>query len=106
MTWLYNFCFSATCGPLSWIIPAEIFDLKTRAKVSILSSVTPPNCSVLTQPGCVYRDDDELRFQHHDRADHVRGTRRRDGYRLEVVHPLHRKSWSHHGYRPALTNTL
>lgn len=31
MTWLYNFCFSATCGPLSWIIPAEIFDTKTRA---------------------------------------------------------------------------
>jgi hypothetical protein len=32
MTWLYNFSFSATCGPLSWIIPAEIFDTRTRAK--------------------------------------------------------------------------
>ncbi|KAF2650830.1 general substrate transporter [Lophiostoma macrostomum CBS 122681] len=32
MTWLYNFSFSATCGPLSWIIPAEIFDTKTRSK--------------------------------------------------------------------------
>jgi MFS family permease len=31
MTWLFNFSFSATCGPLSWIIPAEIFDMKTRA---------------------------------------------------------------------------
>ena len=31
MTWLYNISFSATNGPLSWIIPAEIFDTKTRA---------------------------------------------------------------------------
>lgn len=31
MTWLYNFSFSATCGPLSWIIPAEIFDTHTRS---------------------------------------------------------------------------
>jgi sugar porter (SP) family MFS transporter len=31
MTWLYNFVFSLTCGPLSWIIPAELFDTKTRA---------------------------------------------------------------------------
>lgn len=31
-TWIYNFSFSATCGPLSWIIPAEIFDTKTRSK--------------------------------------------------------------------------
>merc|ERR1712130_125836 len=30
--WLYNFSFSATCGPLSWIIPAEIFDTRTRSK--------------------------------------------------------------------------
>jgi hypothetical protein len=32
VTWMYNFSFSATCGPLSWIIPAEIFDTRTRAK--------------------------------------------------------------------------
>lgn len=32
MTWVYNFSFSATCGPLSWIVPAEIFDTRTRAK--------------------------------------------------------------------------
>lgn len=25
MTWIYNFSFSATCGPLSWVIPSEIF---------------------------------------------------------------------------------
>lgn len=31
VTWLYNISFSATNGPLSWIIPAEIFDTKTRA---------------------------------------------------------------------------
>jgi hypothetical protein len=29
---LYNFSFSATCGPLTWIIPAEIFDTHTRSK--------------------------------------------------------------------------
>jgi len=32
MTWLYNFSFSCTCGPLSWIIPAEVFDTRTRSK--------------------------------------------------------------------------
>lgn len=32
VTWLYNICFSATCGPLSWIIPAEVFDTRTRSK--------------------------------------------------------------------------
>jgi Na+/melibiose symporter-like transporter len=41
ITWVYNFCFSATCGPLSWIIPAEIFDTKTRAKgVSIATMLS------------------------------------------------------------------
>ncbi|KAJ5185687.1 Major facilitator superfamily domain general substrate transporter [Penicillium cf. griseofulvum] len=41
MTWLYNFSFSATCGPLSWIIPAEVFDTRTRAKgVSIATMVS------------------------------------------------------------------
>lgn len=40
MTWLYNFCFSATCGPLSWIIPAEIFDLKTRSKGVSIATMT------------------------------------------------------------------
>ncbi|CAG7922055.1 unnamed protein product [Penicillium olsonii] len=41
MTWLYNFSFSATCGPLSWIIPAEVFDTRTRAKgVSIATMLS------------------------------------------------------------------
>ncbi|UPK93714.1 hypothetical protein LCI18_004649 [Fusarium solani-melongenae] len=41
ITWIYNFSFSATCGPLSWIIPAEIFDMKTRAKgVSIATMMS------------------------------------------------------------------
>jgi len=41
VTWIYNFSFSATCGPLSWIIPAEIFDTRTRAKgVSIATMVS------------------------------------------------------------------
>jgi sugar porter (SP) family MFS transporter len=41
ITWVYNFSFSATCGPLSWIIPAEIFDTKTRSMgVSIATMVS------------------------------------------------------------------
>ncbi|XXH03691.1 hypothetical protein Hte_010097 [Hypoxylon texense] len=32
VTWLYNISFSFACGPLSWIIPAEIFDTHTRSK--------------------------------------------------------------------------
>ncbi|KAF2818436.1 general substrate transporter [Ophiobolus disseminans] len=41
ITWLYNFSFSSTCGPLSWIIPAEIFDTKTRSKgVSIATMMS------------------------------------------------------------------
>jgi hypothetical protein len=39
-TWLYNFSFSATCGPLSWIIPAEIFDTRTRAKGVSIATMT------------------------------------------------------------------
>lgn len=39
-TWLYNFSFSATCGPLSWVIPAEIFDTRTRAKGVSLATMT------------------------------------------------------------------
>lgn len=31
-TWIYNFIFSWACGPLSWIIPAEVFNLATRSK--------------------------------------------------------------------------
>jgi sugar porter (SP) family MFS transporter len=40
VTWAYNFSFSATCGPLSWIIPAEIFDTQTRAKGVALATMT------------------------------------------------------------------
>lgn len=41
VTWLYNMSFSATCGPLSWIIPAEVFDTHTRSKgVSIATMVS------------------------------------------------------------------
>ncbi|KAK7748012.1 hypothetical protein SLS53_001264 [Cytospora paraplurivora] len=41
VTWLYNISFSATCGPLSWIIPAEIFDTHTRSKgVSIATMLS------------------------------------------------------------------
>ena len=41
VTWVYNFSFSATCGPLSWIIPAEVFDTRTRSKgVSIATMIS------------------------------------------------------------------
>ncbi|KAK3704158.1 hypothetical protein LTR37_013998 [Vermiconidia calcicola] len=41
ITWLYNFSFSSTNGPLSWIVPAEIFDTRTRSKgVSIATMVS------------------------------------------------------------------
>lgn len=32
INWVYQVSFSFTCGPLSWIIPAEVFDTKTRSK--------------------------------------------------------------------------
>lgn len=58
MTWLYNFCFSATCGPLSWIIPAEIFDTKTRAKgVSIATMVNTAFNAMIAQTTSVALDD-------------------------------------------------
>ncbi|KAI9834882.1 MAG: hypothetical protein M1819_002790 [Sarea resinae] len=40
MTWVYNFSFSATCGPLSWIIPAEVFDTRTRSKGVSIATAT------------------------------------------------------------------
>jgi hypothetical protein len=58
MTWLYNFSFSATCGPLSWIIPAEIFDTKTRAKgVSIATMVNTAFNAMIAQTTSVALDD-------------------------------------------------
>ncbi len=40
VTWAWNFSFSATCGPLSWIIPAEVFDTRTRSKGVSLATMT------------------------------------------------------------------
>ncbi|KAI5293969.1 hypothetical protein KEM52_004936 [Ascosphaera acerosa] len=40
VTWIYNYSFSAFCGPLSWIIPAEIFDTRTRSKGVSLATMT------------------------------------------------------------------
>ncbi|KAI1762169.1 general substrate transporter [Hypoxylon sp. FL1150] len=40
VTWLYNISFSFACGPLSWIIPAEIFDTHTRSKGVSLATMT------------------------------------------------------------------
>jgi len=58
ITWLYNFCFSATCGPLSWIIPAEIFDLKTRSKgVSIATMTSFAFNTMIGQTTSVALDD-------------------------------------------------
>ncbi|EMD35511.1 hypothetical protein CERSUDRAFT_116251 [Gelatoporia subvermispora B] len=38
MTWLFNFVFSACCGPLSWAIPVEMFNSATRAKATAITS--------------------------------------------------------------------
>ncbi|TLD27200.1 hypothetical protein PspLS_04616 [Pyricularia sp. CBS 133598] len=58
MTWFYNFSFSATCGPLSWIIPAEIFDMKTRAKgVSIATAVSLAFNAMIGQCSSLALDD-------------------------------------------------
>lgn len=40
VNWLYQISFSFTCGPLSWIIPAEIFDTKTRSKGVSIATMT------------------------------------------------------------------
>lgn len=40
ITWLYNMSFSYSCGPLSWIIPAEIFDTHTRSKGVSIATMT------------------------------------------------------------------
>jgi len=38
--WVYQISFSFTCGTLSWIIPAEIFDTKTRSKGVSIGAMT------------------------------------------------------------------
>lgn len=59
MTWVYNFSFSATCGPLSWIIPAEIFDTKTRAMgVSIACMLSFAFNTMIGQTTSVALDDE------------------------------------------------
>jgi MFS family permease len=40
VTWIWNFSFSCTCGPLSWIIPAEVFDTRTRSKGVSIATMT------------------------------------------------------------------
>lgn len=58
VTWVYNFSFSATCGPLSWIIPAEIFDMKTRAKgVSVATMMSFAFNTMIGQTTSVALDD-------------------------------------------------
>ncbi|KAI5815028.1 putative MFS sugar transporter [Pyronema omphalodes] len=40
-TWIYNFSFSVACGPLSWIIPAEVFNTTTRTRgVSLATMIS------------------------------------------------------------------
>lgn len=39
-TWIYNFSFSATCGPLSWIVPSEVFNTATRSRGVSLATMT------------------------------------------------------------------
>ena len=53
-TWLFNFSFSATVGPLSWIIPAEVFDTHTRSKgVSLATMMSFAfNTMIVSNAGC------------------------------------------------------
>ncbi|CAO1636529.1 unnamed protein product [Parajaminaea phylloscopi] len=39
MTWIFNLSFSSGIGPLSWAIPAEIFDTALRAKGTAITSM-------------------------------------------------------------------
>ncbi len=39
-SWIFNFTFGFTSGPLSWIIPAEIFDTRTRSKGVGIAAMT------------------------------------------------------------------
>lgn len=70
ITWVYNFSFSATCGPLSCklaskrlygqglitnvyipgIVPAEIFDTRTRSKGVSIATMTSFACKSLFLP--------------------------------------------------------
>ena len=61
VTWAWNFSFSCTCGPLSWIIPAEVFDTRTRSKGVSIATMTSfafntmivsPDISLLLQDIC------------------------------------------------------
>lgn len=59
MTWTYNFCFSLTCGPLSWIIPSEVFDTKSRSKgVSIACMTSFAFNTMIGQTTSVALDDE------------------------------------------------
>ncbi|KAK5166832.1 uncharacterized protein LTR77_007561 [Saxophila tyrrhenica] len=40
VTWIYNFSFSVSNGPLSWIVPAEIFDTRTRSMGVCIATMT------------------------------------------------------------------
>ncbi|KAG6013881.1 hypothetical protein E4U54_006193 [Claviceps lovelessii] len=58
VTWIFNFSFSSTCGPLSWIIPAEVFDMKTRSKgVSIATMASFAFNTMIGQTTSVALDD-------------------------------------------------
>ncbi|KAL7267813.1 hypothetical protein RUND412_009583 [Rhizina undulata] len=39
-TWIYNFSFSVSCGPLSWIVPSEVFNTATRSRGVSLATMT------------------------------------------------------------------
>ena len=66
MTWVYNFSFSATCGPLSWVIPSEIFGKQKQAP-----STLKPLLTVHRHAHALQRrfscNNDQLRLQHDDR---------------------------------------
>jgi len=95
MTWLYNFSFSCTCGPLSWIIPAEVFDTRTRSKGVSIATMTSFafNTMIVSSLPEIYMARKSL--------NHVLtisllllvigpgNTNRHDEHRLQILLPLH-----------------
>ena len=47
-TWTHNFSFSVACGPLSWIIPAEVFSTATRSRGVFLATMASIAMNTMT----------------------------------------------------------
>lgn len=95
MTWLYNFSFSCTCGPLSWIIPSEVFDTRTRSKGVSIATMT--SFAFNTMIVSSFHKFHMLRIYHIPEltfslsaATGPSNPHRDDKYRLQILLPVHR----------------